>query len=136
MNNKKIAILIILALTAIFSCKFAFAYIYNENPTAFGNFPKTGELRIYYQSLIGNGMNVKIKLTLGSQVKYFTTTNGHGIIDTDLQVSPGQTITAHVVEADANGGDCVGWIMAQDNKCGSGLPNGNGGYFGIINVSE
>jgi len=114
-----------------------FAYVYNENPSTFGNFPKAGQLRVYYKDFLG-GPGFNMLITKNGVSKSFSLPGyqGQTMLDTGIQVALGDLITVDLVEADADGGECVGWIAVQDNKCGSGLPDGNGGHYQIIDVSQ
>lgn len=123
-------------LLAFFWSLSAFAYVYNENPTTFGNFPKAGELRVYYKDFLpGLGFNMRITKNGVSHNFSLPGNQSQSILDTGIQVAPGDIITVKVTQAQDNS-ECVGWIAVQNNKCGSGLPDGNGGYFSIINVSQ
>jgi hypothetical protein len=113
------------------------AYVYNENPSTFGNFPKAGELRVYYKDFLsGPGYNMLITKDGVSKSFSLPGYQNQSMLDTGIQVAPGDIITVDIVEADVDGGECVGWIAVQDNKCGSGLPDGNGGNYPIIDVSQ
>jgi uncharacterized repeat protein (TIGR01451 family) len=115
-------------------------FTYQKNDSKIGPFPKSGEIRLYFQILAGASMNgqIQVKLTNGSQIKTLIIDDSEEIIDTGLQVSQGNYVYVEAVDAD---GDGVGWHNPISEKCGSGftLPRTRGartGYYPIIDVSS
>jgi len=140
--KKSIKQLIVLGLALcvgffLLGSSMASAYDYNQNPTTFGGFPKAGQLRVYYKDFLG-GPGYSMSITKNGVSKNFNLPGyeSQNIIDTGIQIVSGDIITVDVVEADADGGEAVGWIGVMDNKCGSGLPDGNGGHFGKVDVTQ
>ena len=114
----------------------ASAYVYNHNPSTFGGFPKSGRVRMFYSGPAG----VSIKLSNYPDSDFIVTSGGRQFFDTDINVT--NTARLQMIVEDGNG-RAVGWIpMAQTIgpnagfKCGSGLPDGNGGYYAIIDVTN
>ncbi|MEW5805616.1 MAG: hypothetical protein AB1721_02745 [Patescibacteria group bacterium] len=112
----------------------ALGYSYHANGSAFGPMPKAGELRLFY-STYGAGFGTTIKLTRdGVNIKTLSLSGDKKIIDTGLDVYQGDQVGIYIEDVD---GPVVGWDdLKSGNRCGSGLPNGNGGYYAIIDVSN
>jgi len=138
--NKKIKNLIkIFAVFAVvaFGVNNAFAgcysgYCFNDNSSSFGPFPKNGEVRMYFQGLDVAGCAARITLSNGFQSRSFNPCS-HQVINTGINVNAGDYLTVYM--EDIGYGPDIGWSNPVGNMCGSGLPNGNGGYYGKANVS-
>ncbi len=105
------------------------AYSYNHNPSTFGGFPKSGQMRVFYSGPAG----VSVELSNYPDSDFFVTSGGREFFDTDINIT--NTARLQVIIEDS-GGRAVGWIpMSSSKKCGSGLPNGNGGNYAITDVS-
>jgi len=144
--NKKIKNLVkIFAVFAIlaFGINNAFAgsysgYDFYDNPSSFGPFPKSGEVRMYFQGLDVTGCATRITLSKGSQSRTFTPCS-HQVINTGINVNAGDYIT--IFMEDIGSGPDIGWSNPVGNMCGSGLPlpptgGGSSGYYQKINVSS
>ena len=106
------------------------AYSYNRNPSSFGGFPKSGQVRMFYSGPAG----VSIKLSNYPDSDFFVIVDGRQIFDTDINIT--NTARLQVIIEDSNG-RAVGWIpMTSAKKCGSGLPDGNGGNYAIIDMAD
>ncbi|PJB50367.1 MAG: hypothetical protein CO102_01300, partial [Candidatus Brennerbacteria bacterium CG_4_9_14_3_um_filter_43_9] len=119
--KKSIKQLIVLGLALcvgffLLGSSMASAYDYNQNPTTFGGFPKAGQLRVYYKDFLG-GPGYSMSITKNGVSKNFNLPGyeSQNIIDTGIQIVSGDIITVDVVEADADGGEAVGWIGVMDN---------------------
>jgi uncharacterized repeat protein (TIGR01451 family) len=117
---------------------------FQKNNTKVGPFPKSGEVRLYFQILSGASSdmagNVQVKLTKGSTTKTLTMQDTEEIIDTDLFVNQGDYVYVKVI--DIGDGNAVGWHEPwSGNDCGSGftLPRTGGvrtGFYQFVDVTS
>lgn len=134
---KKLSFLSLIVLTVFVGGAFsAWAYSYNQNPSTFGPFPKAGEVRMYYFS--GNGIPELIRLVYQGNNYNVTPANGDPkqgiIVNTGISVQAGDYLKIFVKDPQ---GPSLGWMPpSDDNKCGTGAPNGNGGHYAIIDVTN